>query len=165
MHNKVLLEEDPYHPQGPIYQSKIIDSFDELNDEEKAFEERQRLANLFGPRSSWFQKNSDNPKATKEATRLIEESLVYSATLYHERAQKFVAEKDVESARQSYELALASYRKYIWEFPDREKTYEMRYFYAEILYALENYEAASYHYLKVAKSKVKDPRYKLDSTF
>lgn len=165
---RVYLQYAPFVADGPQYQSKIIDCYEKMGESESAFAERQRLADLFGPRSAWWQKNIRNVSAIKEAKKLVEDALIYSATLFHERAQRLGAQKekaDLDESRRSYTLAIEAYKRYLLDFSDSPQAYEMRFNYAESLYSVGSYELAAVQYQTVAKANLKDGKYLKDAAF
>lgn len=144
----VMLALKPLDPENPMFAERIIESYEKIGEIDRAFRERALLADRFGPKSKWFAVNKDNAKAVAKAKELVDGALIFVATYYHEKAQK-------DQSKENYEKAANAYQKYIWEFPDSPKNYEMRFYYAETLYALQNYDAAAYHYQKVVAADSK----------
>ncbi len=68
------------------------------------------------------------------------------ATTWHREAQK-------TQNNETYALAMLLYREYLATFPKENDTYEMTYYYAELLFKLKRWEPAAEVYTKVVKMK------------
>ncbi len=68
------------------------------------------------------------------------------ATTWHREAQK-------TQNTETYALAMLLYREYLATFPKEKDTYEITYYYAELLYKLKRWEPAAEVYTKVVKMK------------
>lgn len=150
MFENVLLKENPDDSNAPEWQSKIVLSYDKLSKRDKVLDEMRKLVDRYRPGSRWWKVNSkpDGSRSPQQelALNLTEEALYNLVTDYHQEAIKT---KSVAT----YRLARDIYREYIENFPDTERSYQMRYYYAEILYALEEYQAGYEQYRKVAIEK------------
>ena len=108
----------------------------------------ERLVAGYGPRSDWAKANAAKGASLTEANELAESALRELVQDYHQEAIK------TKNAA-TYRLARDIYRRYLEAFPESESAYHLRFYYAEILYALEEWEAAAEQYAKVADA---DPR-------
>lgn len=146
---RYMLKNHPYDPNAPEWQSKIVLSFDKLAKRDLVLTEMRTLVDSYKPGSTWQIKNKDNKGATETALSLTEEALYNLVTDYHQEAIKT---KSVGT----YRLARNIYKEYVDNFPGSERSYQMRYYYAEILYALEEFQPAYEQYLKVAEHPEQD---------
>jgi TolA-binding protein len=110
-----------------------------MGNKQQVQKEIRRLVDLYRPNSPWAKMNSANNKAIAEAYDLTESALRDIVQEYHQEAQKT---KDVKT----YELARDIYKEYLDNFPDAEHAYRLRFYYAEILYALDAYKKAAEQY-------------------
>lgn len=146
---RYMLEQYTYDPNAPEWQSKIVLSYDKLGKRDTVLAEMRTLVDSYKPGSTWQIKNKDNLGATETALALTEEALYNLVTDYHQEAIKT---KSVAT----YRLARNIYKEYVDNFPTTERSYQMRYYYAEILYALEEFQPAYEQYLKVALDEEQD---------
>ncbi len=146
---KLLIEKEPYAEKAPSHQSAIVRAFASLNQKDLVRENILRLIEQYRPGSPWYKYQEQNKKkdAIGKAYDLTENALRELVTEYHQDAQKT---KDVLT----YELARDIYKQYIDFFPESEHAYRMRFFYAEILFHLGEYELASKEYDRVVKHDV-----------
>ena len=143
-----LETEAPAHVRAPAWQQKILLAYDKLNKRDRVVSEIKRLVADYGPQSAWARANKDQKGALAEAADLAESALRELVQDYHQEAIKT---KSVAT----YKLARDIYRQYLETFPEAETAYSMRFYYAEILYALEEWDPAADQYALVAD---KDPR-------
>ena len=105
----------------------------------------KRLVDGYGPRSAWARANAKEKGALAEADELSESALRELVQDYHQEAIKT---KDAATWR----LARDIYRQYLDAFPKAESAARMRFYYAEILWALEEWDAAAEQYGLVAEA-------------
>jgi TolA-binding protein len=140
---KMLEAEAPGHVRAPAWQQKILLAYDKLNKRDNVVQEMKRLVADYGPSSAWAKANAEQKGALAEAADLAESALRELVQDYHQEAIKT---KSVAT----YRLARDIYRQYLETFPGSETAYSMRFYYAEILYALEDWDEAAAQYDKVA---------------
>lgn len=147
---RMLIDKYPMNDKAPYLQASIVEAFSQMNNKPKVREEVERLVDLYRPGTPWYkvQKDlGDKGKAALEyAYDLTETKLRDLVTEYHQDAQK---RKDPPT----YELARDIYAKYLEAFSDTDSAYEMRYFYAEVLWALSEWKNAANQYEAVATAK------------
>ncbi len=146
---RYMIGQKPMDKDAPEWQSKIVLSYDKLSERDKVRDEMKVLVDNYKPGSAWYEVNKSNKFAIQSAYSLTEDALYNLVTDYHQEAIKT---KSVAT----YELARDMYKEYITNFPDSERAYEMRFYYAEILYALESYQHAYAQYRIVALDKSHD---------
>ncbi len=151
---RLVINEYPNAPECPEFQSNIVQNYKKLNNVEMVKKEIRRLVDLYKPNSPWANQNAENKFALEKAYELTEEALRDIVQEYHREAQKT---KDVKT----YALARDIYKEYLDNFPNAEHSYIMRFFYAEILWALQDYENAAINYALVVQ---KDPKGKYSVT-
>lgn len=137
-----LQTEQPNHVRAPAWQQKILLAYDKLNKRDKVVSEMKRLVEAYGPKSEWARANAEQKGALGEATELAESAMRELVQDYHQEATKT---KSVAT----YKLARDIYAQYLETFPDSESAYNLRFYHAEILYALEEWEPAGQQYAKV----------------
>jgi TolA-binding protein len=145
---RLLQAKAPDDARAAAWQQKILLAYDKLNERGAVAQEMERLVGTYGPRSEWAKANAARGASLTEANELAESALRELVQDYHQEAIK------TKNAA-TYRLARDIYRRYLEAFPDSESAYRMRFYYAEILYALEEWEPAAEQYAKVAES---DPR-------
>ncbi len=145
---KNLEAEAPNHVRAPAWQQKILLAYDKLNKRDRVLQEMKRLVADYGPSSAWAKANAASKGAIAEANDLAESALRELVQDYHQEAIKT---KSVAT----YKLARDIYRQYLETFPESETAYSMRFYYSEILYALEDWDAAAQQYDKVVEA---DPK-------
>jgi TolA-binding protein len=145
---RMLENEAPTHVRAPAWQQKILLAYDKLNKRDKVVAEMKRLVADYGPNSAWAKANAEQKGALAEATDLAESALRELVQDYHQEAIKT---KSVAT----YKLARDIYKQYLETFPESETAYSMRFYYAEILYALEEWDPAAEAYDKVVDA---DPK-------
>lgn len=140
-----LIAEQTNSSDNPTHQNEIVklywgrDRFDEAN------EEINKLVENYGRTSSWASYNKENKDALKESDRLIERNLSMVAKDSHTQALKRKSVKLLQ-------LAEENYKRYLDYFPSGSNAYEMRFWYAEVLYKLKKYDVATTEYEKVVEA-------------
>ena len=149
-----LLTDAPLAEAAPEYQQAIIKSYEGLRARDHVRVEVRKLAELYRPGSDWWAANAAKAEVLQAGFNLAEEALRTSVTEYHLEAQKT---KQVDT----YRLARDIYRVYLDAFassPDEryvsDHAFNLKFYYAEILWALEEWEAAARQYDEVTSFKV-----------
>ncbi|HCF60681.1 MAG TPA: gliding motility protein U [Myxococcales bacterium] len=139
---RTLISDDVNDARCPEYQNAIVTSYEGLRNREMVKKEMKRLVDLYNPNSPWAKANSANKNAISAAYDMTENAMRTMVTEYHQEAQKT---KVVET----YRLARDIYKEYLDNFSDSEFAYNLRFYYAEILWALNEYESAAPQYAMV----------------
>src|SRR5437868_11233602 len=147
---RILEERSPHHPRAPSWQQKIVLACDKLNRRDQVLAEMKRMVSEYGPQSGWAKANMAQNGAVAEANDLAEGALRELVQDYHQEAIK------TKSAA-TYRLARDIYRQYLETFPQSESAVSMRFYSAEILYALEDWDAAAEEYGKVVEKAPEGP--------
>jgi cellulose synthase operon protein C len=149
-----LIDDEPMRAEAPDYQQSIIQSFEKLRQRDQVKAEVKKLAELYRPGSTWWKANESRESVLRNAFNVSEEAMRQVVTDYHQEAQKT---KQVET----YRLARDIYKQYIDAFASSEDpkfvsdfAFNMKFYYAEILWALEDWDAAAVQYEEVVAFKV-----------
>ncbi|MBI3183832.1 MAG: tetratricopeptide repeat protein [Myxococcales bacterium] len=149
-----LLGENPMQPKAPEFQQAVINSYEGLRQREMVKAEVKKLATLYRPGSEWWKANESKKEVLRDAFNVSEEAMRKVVTDYHQEAQKT---KQVET----YRLARDIYKEYVDAFATSEEeqfvsdsAFNMKFYYAEILWALEEWEHAAREYQSVVAFKV-----------
>ena len=136
-----LISDTPKSYRVVGYQRRISENVANTNRPDQAILELKRLVTLW--RSV---KNAEDaePKRVKADHKGIELQLNAMARRYHNQALETKAIKDFNTALELYET-------YVESFPNEKSTYEMNFFYGELLYRLDNWREAATVYEKVLK--------------
>jgi tetratricopeptide (TPR) repeat protein len=153
---RVLIDDAPMGPGAPEYQQSIVRCYEGLRQRNQVRTEMKRMVELYRPGAAWWQANGDNKSVLRNAFSVTEEAMRVMVTDYHQEAQKT---RQVET----YRLARDIYKQYVDAFASSDdpefvadSAFNMRFFYAEILWALEEWEAAAAEYDRVVAFKVPD---------
>ena len=145
---RALEAQAPSHPRAPSWQQRIVLAYDKLDHKENVLAEAKRLAQEYAPASGWAKANAKEKGALAQAGELGESALRDLVQDYHQEAVK------TKSAA-TYRIARDMYRQYLEAYPEAEAATRLRFYYAEILWSLEEWEAAAEQYGKVAEA---DPK-------
>ncbi|MHB8872683.1 MAG: tetratricopeptide repeat protein, partial [Myxococcaceae bacterium] len=151
---RYLIGNDPMQPGAPDFQQAIIKSYEGLRQREQVKAEIKKLAELYRPGSTWWKANESNKETLRNGFNVAEEAMRTMVTEYHQEAQKT---KSVET----YRLARDIYKQYVDAFATSEDenfvsdfAFNLKFYYAEILWALEEWEPAASQYDGVVAFKI-----------
>lgn len=151
---RFLLADSPNAEQAPDYQQAIIKSYEGLRQRDKVKAEVRVLAELYRPGSTWWKANESKKEVLVNGFNVAEEAMRTIVTEYHQEAQRT---KQVDT----YKLARDIYKQYVDAFASStdenfisDFAYNLKFFYAEILWALEDWEAAAKQYDDVTAFKI-----------
>lgn len=135
-----------YAPQAPENQTAIMNAYAQMGKTEEVRKEVRRLIDLYSPNGVWAKRNQDNEKVLSSAFEVVEAELAKLVTEQHRAAQQT---KLVET----YQLTRDIYKEYLDKFQDSINSYRFRFFFAEILFELKEFEKAAEQYAMVAAAK------------
>ncbi len=151
-----MIDEDPMRPEAAEFQQAIVRSYEGLRQRDKVRAEIKRLAELYRPGGVWWKANEKSQAVLRNAFEVAEEAMRTIVTEYHQEAQNT---KQVET----YRLARDIYKQYVDAFASSEDpalvsdyAFNLRFYYAEILWTLEDWKAAAEQYDRVVAFKVPD---------
>lgn len=146
---QTLMKMEPDNTKNPLFQGKIVKLASRIGEKRqvvgqarKLGEEYKRVRAVFAGLKDGEPRKEEVSSDLKAADDVSDNTLRFLATTWHNEAKKTLDNATFEYA---YEL----YGDYLDLFPDRKEAYEMRFFYAELLYRLEKFEQAGEQYVKV----------------
>ncbi len=145
---KQLLEYNPTAPKAFDYQYQIVTNFATSKDQRIYRDELYTWIDNYGPESVWAKANQGNKKLVEDAYHLRESTLRNYTLLLHKNAQNSQRKPDMIATRHAYTL-------YLEKFSDSPKSPEMHFFYAELIYAMGEYDVAGKEYRIVAEKEPK----------
>src|SRR5512138_2341852 len=139
-----LIQEKPLSPEAPLFQSRIVTSAGRMGRKDAAVQQAHVFAKMLRDiEAQPGVRDEKAQKALQEARREAEQTLRILAVQYHNEWKKT---RDEPVAA----FAAAVYRDYLDLFPAAPTSYEMRFFHAELLYALADFPGAGEEYERVA---------------
>jgi tetratricopeptide (TPR) repeat protein len=141
-----LIVADAASPEAPHFQSRIVTAAGRMGKKALAVQQAGRFVEMLRE----AEKRGGDEKAKKaleEARKNAENTLRTLAVQYHAEFKK--TREDAVAA-----FAAELYRYHLQLFPDSRQSYEMRFFHAELLYALEKFQEAGDEYTRVAQLDV-----------
>ncbi len=155
-----LISLDRKSPDAPMFQKRVVESYQAMGRADRANGEMRRLATDYGPKSDWAHANADHPKLVAEARATAEGFILAQAKTLHARAQRNEKESRVVD-RPLYAQAAEAYAFYLDQFGETAGATEVHYLRGDILYfKLEDYRAAGQEYLAVGRSRPVGPNHK-----
>jgi tetratricopeptide (TPR) repeat protein len=146
---QVLMKMAPESSKNPLYQGKVVKLASRIGVKRQVVGQARVLVEEWAKvRKRFKAMTPGTPMFAKtkadldEAEEVSDNTLRYLATTWHREAKKT---RDDRTYEYSYEL----YRDYLDLFPDKKEAYDMRFFYAELLWKLEKFEQAGEQYVKV----------------
>jgi tetratricopeptide (TPR) repeat protein len=137
-----LIEIRPDAPKAYDYQYQIVTMYVASGDSKVFRQELYRWIEGYGPDSIWAKANAGNAELLGKANQLIETTLRNYILQEHQTAQNSRAEFSQKMAKSGYEL-------YFQTFKASSRLDEMHFFYAELLFDMQDWERAAFHYLWV----------------
>ena len=143
---KKLIQLRPDSTKNPLLQGKIVKIASRIGNKRQVVGQARQLIEEFKKTRAFCRENASAKEACEsdleEADTLSDNLLRYLSTTWHNEAKKTRQDS-------TYEYAFELYGDYLSLFPERKEAYEMRFFYAELLYRLERFELAGEQYLAV----------------
>jgi TolA-binding protein len=143
-----MIREKPRSYEAPFFQSRVVTCAARMGRKDAAVQQAHVFVAMVKELESLPDAREEkNKKLLDEARRDAENTLRVLAVQYHNEWKKT---RDEPVAA----LAAAVYRDYLDVFPDQPTAYEMRFFHAELLYALAEFAEAGAAYEKVALADI-----------
>jgi TolA-binding protein len=143
-----MITEKPLSVEAPFFQSRVITCAGRMGRKDAAVQQAHVFVKMLRDiEASAEGKDPKNEKVLKDARRDAESTLRILAVQYHNEWKKT---RDEPVAG----FAAAVYRDYLDVFPGEPPAYEMRFFHAELLYALADFEAAGAEYEQVTLADI-----------
>ena len=149
------LDQYPKHPENPRLHKQLILALTKADKVDRAFAERRKLIDLYGPDSEWYayQKQQGNEAAIERGDDLVRENLIQAAKWYHQQAQQLKDKAKVKQSeqllarsRQKYQRAAEAYERYLKRYPNDRDIYRWNFYYADTLYYSGQYRQAYEQY-------------------
>jgi len=139
-----LIQQRPLSPESALFQARIVTAAGRLGRKELAVQQARVFVKMLKEIEESGTVGDEKGKAQLgEARTAAENTLRTLAVQYHAEWKKT---RDEPVAG----LAAEVYEDYLQVFPDSQYAYDMRFFHAELLYALERYQPAGEEYTRVA---------------
>ena len=142
-----LIVAEPASAEAPLFQARIVTCAGRMGKKALAVQQAGRFLDMLRE----AEKRGGDEKAKKavaDARQVAENTLRTLAVQYHAEYKK--TREDAVAA-----FAAELYRQHLDAFPDARQAYEMRFFHAELLYALEKFADAGEEYTRVAQIDIK----------
>lgn len=159
---RLFLQKWPLDVQAPFVQSRIADAYRGMRRFDEELEERSKLGR-YGKGSEWWAANEDRPESQNQVSQMSQDALIGAAVAHHQNAQALRAKGQatgdpqvLEFALEEYNLAAASYRKFIEQNPDTPDAYDLNFQMADALFWSGQYAAAKAEYVRVRDSNLDD---------
>jgi tetratricopeptide (TPR) repeat protein len=139
-----LIKQKPAAPEAPLFQARIVTSAGRMGRKDLAVQQARVFARML--REVEQSKEAQDEKGRRqieEARKAAENTLRTLAVQYHTEYRKT---RDEPVAAMAAEV----YQDYLALFPTSPQAYDLRFFHAELLFALEKYQAAGDEYTRVA---------------
>jgi tetratricopeptide (TPR) repeat protein len=145
-----LIKEKPLSPEAPGFQGRIVDIVLRMGNKERTVTQVRRLVKIMKEvEGSGVIKEEKDKKALEEAKDLAERTLSNLAVTWHNEAKKTREEA-------TFGYADMIYSDYLTLFPESNKAYDLRFFWAELLNDnLQKYDKAAANYTLVVLQDVK----------
>ncbi len=151
---RAVLKDEPLAAGAPEYQQAIVQSFEALRQRDQVRLEVAKMADYYLTERPWWKANASNRAALRNGFQVAEEVMRKTVTEYHQEAQK-------TKLPATYQLARDIYRQYVEGFASSadeafisDQAFNLKFYYAEILWALDDWESAATQYLGVAQFKI-----------
>ena len=144
-----MIREKPVSVEAPLFQSRIVTCAGRMGRKDAAVQQAHVFVKLLRDvEASAEGRDPKNAKVIAEARADAERTLRILAVQYHNEWKKT---RDEPVAGYAADV----YRDYLDVFPNDPPAYEMRFFHAELLYALSQFAEAGSEYELVAEQDVK----------
>jgi tetratricopeptide (TPR) repeat protein len=139
-----LIQLKPLSPEAPLFQSRIVDAVMRVGKKQITLEQVRTLVKIIQDvKNSGVIKTDPDKKALAEAEELSERTMSNLAVNWHTEARKTRDDP-------TFVLANEVYSDYLTIFPDSKKSYDLRFFWAELLNDnLNKYDKAAEQYSMV----------------
>jgi len=150
-----LIKLYPRSTRLPVYEGRVVNATSRMGDKKQVVTEAKKLTDFFEALRARIAKgdiSADDKKTidkdVKEAEEIAENTLRRLAQEYHKEAKKLKGQAE----RRTFEFALELYKNYLAVFPqpkpdaDVNYVFYMRFYYAEVLYKLEEFLDAARNY-------------------
>lgn len=146
-----LIQLNPISEDALIYQEEIVKLYRHTN--KKAFlVELNRYIKDFSKGSPWYKSNLNKKEIIAQANKTRESLLRNYILNNHQLFQK-------SGTQSSKRAILSAYPIYLKEFLNNKEAPTMRFYYAELMYDLKNYDKAMKHYMWIVEKGANSKHY------
>jgi tetratricopeptide (TPR) repeat protein len=137
-----IVKQSPTNPKAYDYQYQLVQLYLAVGDNANFKKELFVWIENYGPTSTWAKANAKDTELLEKSAQLMESTLRNYVLQAHQTAQNSKTETSRKLAKEGYE----AYFNFFKTGPNQD---EMRFFYGELLYEVEEYSkaAASYAWL------------------
>ena len=137
----------PVGARIPDYYQTIMDIANKKNNWDFIERVMKEILAYFKAETPWRTAMKGNPEATEAALKMTEELIFYVANHFHVNADKLDKANNKGKAGEEYMKAAEYYAEYLRWFPSSGRSYEINFWYAEILYFnLKDFKNAAVQY-------------------
>jgi cellulose synthase operon protein C len=151
---RAALSESPTAAPAPEYQQAIVRAYEGLRKRDEVKQAVAQMAEYYRPDSAWWKANAENKTVLRNGFQVAEEVMRKTVTDYHQEAIQ-------TKQRSVYLLAKDIYRQYVDGFASNkdeafvsDQAFNLKFYYAEILWALDDFENAAKQYAEVAAFQI-----------
>ncbi len=151
---RAALSEAPLAAPAPEYQQAIVRAFEGLRKRDDVKQAVAQMAEYYRPDSAWWKANAQNRPVLRNGFQVAEEVMRKTVTDYHQEAIQ-------TKQRPVYLLAKDIYRQYVDGFASSkdeafvsDQAFNLKFYYAEILWALDDFENAAKQYAEVTAFQI-----------
>jgi cellulose synthase operon protein C len=141
---KDLIADAPMAAKSFEYQQNIVKMWQTSGDTKLFTQELMVWIENYGPSSEWYEPNKKDQELAKSSVQAMESTLRNYVLQQHQTAQNSRAKTSQGRAKEGYDL-------YFKTFPNTPKSGEMHFFYGELLFDLNDYMLAAFHYNKAVE--------------
>jgi len=153
LYNRIL-SEAPLRTRNIDVHKSIVELSENGVEFDKLAEAIRRMNEFVKPNSPWHK--AQERVFAQKSVEDVEQLTRFYGTKFHKISQK---SKNVDYAK----AAVKIYATYIGFFPENPSTYEIRFYFADLMFTLGQYELAAKNFLMVAQSKKYD-QYRHDAS-
>ncbi len=151
-----FIDKWPVSPRVTEYYQTVMDIANKKADWVFIEKTVRDIMSYFKNESVWRIANKDNPEATETSQKMVEELIFYIANNFHVSADKLDKKKRKAESEEMFMKAAEYYAEYLKRFPNSPRSYEINFWYAEILYFnLHDYKNAATQYSFVIEKDTK----------
>jgi tetratricopeptide (TPR) repeat protein len=151
-----LIQERPLSPESPLFQARIVTCAGRMARKELAVQQARVFVKMLKDIDASKTVTDEKGKKQLEEARVAAENTFRTLAVQYHNEYRKARDEPVAG------LAAEVYEDYLTIFPDTFHAYEMRFFFAELSFALEKYQRAGdeYSHIAVADSKAVEQKKK-----
>lgn len=148
---KYLLDISPNYVDAPLADIALVDILVTRQKLDAAQARRLIVVDRYAGNSEWRRANASNTKSIEAADAALRRCMLAVPKYHHAQAGKLKKEGDIDAAKEQYSKALATYKKFLTQYPDPSwDEYNVHIRIASVHSDLEQYKDAAKEYNWVA---------------